>query len=138
MKRIALALLMAGTLLACKKDRNNTDCGNKICTDIFVSATVKFVDNKGLAAEVKDYSVVNQRTGEKIDAHFTSSYYVKGSYLVVNDNFTSKLSEAGDDLKVTGTSVETNQTKSAVVKVKGGECACHIEKVSGPEQIAFN
>ncbi|WP_316791348.1 hypothetical protein [Pedobacter frigoris] len=138
MKRIALALLMAGSLLACKKDRNNTNCGDRICTEEFVSVSIKFVDSKGAAAEVKDYSVINQRTGEKIDANSTSSFYQKGFFIVVNDGYTAKLSEAGDDLKITGTSVETNQTKSAVVKVKGGKCACHIERVSGANQIAFD
>ncbi|MNX72795.1 hypothetical protein D3C86_1041630 [compost metagenome] len=67
-----------------------------------------------------------------------ASNLIKGSFIIVDDGNTKSLSEAGDDLKITGTSVETNQTKSVIVKVKGGKCACHIEKVSGPEQIAFD
>ncbi|TKC08850.1 hypothetical protein [Pedobacter frigoris] len=138
MKRIALLLLMAGALLGCRKDRNNTDCNN-FCPYISIgSVFIKFVDNKGLAADVKDYTVVNQRTGEQINAHYTSSKYVKGSFVLVDGSYIGKLSEAGDDLRVTGTSVETNQTKSAIVKVKGGKCACQMEKVSGPSQIAFD
>jgi hypothetical protein len=100
---------------------------------------IKFVDNKAVGAEVKDFSVVNQRTGEKVYASSAAtSNLIKGSFIIVDDGNTKSLSEAGDDLKITGTSVETNQTKSVIVKVKGGKCACHIEKVSGPEQIAFD
>jgi hypothetical protein len=56
----------------------------------------------------------------------------------VDDGNTKSLSEEGDDLKITGTFEKTGQTKSAIIKVTGGICACHINKVSGPEQIAFD
>lgn len=139
MKKIALALLLVSALLSCEEKKTDSECEDRICTEEFRSLVVKFVDNKGVAAEVKDFSVVNQRTGEKVYANSAAmSNLIKGSYIIVDDGNTKSLSEAGDDLKITGTSAETNQTKSAVVKVKGGKCACHIEKVSGPEQVAFD
>lgn len=139
MKKITLVLLMGIVLFACKKKKTTDDCADKICTKEFVSVTIRFVDNKGAAAETKDFSVVNQRTGEKLMANsaiYTST--IKGGFIVVDDGNIMSLSESGDDLKITGTSVETNQTKSAVIKVNGGKCACHIKKISGPEQIAFD
>lgn len=139
MKKITLVLLMGIVLFACKKKKITDDCADKICTKEFVSVTIRFVDNKGAAAETKDFSVVNQRTGEKLMANsaiYTST--IKGGFIVVDDGNIMSLSESGDDLKITGTSVETNQTKSAIIKVNGGKCACHIKKISGPEQIAFD
>lgn len=139
MKKIALVLLLGVALLTCKKNKTTSDCGDKICTEEFASVTLKFVDNKGAGAEVKDFSVINQRTGERIAVN--SSIYtstIKGLFIIVDDNNKLGLSEQGDNLKITGTSVETNQTKSDVIKVSGGKCACHISKISGPQQIAFD
>ncbi|MGM9476709.1 hypothetical protein ACS5PU_09770 [Pedobacter sp. GSP4] len=139
MKKIALLLLAGISILSCKKNKSTSDCGTKMCTYQFVSVAIKFADNKGAAAEVKNFGIVNQRTGEKIQASSSASIStVKGFYTVVDDGNIQSLSEKGDDLKITGTSVETNQTKSVIVKVSGGKCACHINKISGPEQVAFD
>jgi len=139
MKKIAFVLLLGIALLTCKKNKTTSDCGDKICTEEFTSIMLKFVDNKGDGTEVKDFNVINQRTGERVTAN--SSIYtstVKGVFIIVDDHNKLSLSEQGDNLKITGTSVETNQTKSVVVNVSGGKCACHIGKVSGPDQIAFD
>eukprot|EP01012_Entosiphon_sulcatum_P033470 TRINITY_DN42366_c0_g1_i1.p1 TRINITY_DN42366_c0_g1~~TRINITY_DN42366_c0_g1_i1.p1 ORF type:complete len:140 (+),score=18.44 TRINITY_DN42366_c0_g1_i1:54-473(+) len=139
MKKITLALLMGIALFTCKKNKTTDECANKVCTEEFASLIVKFVDNKGAGAEVKNLTVVNQRTGENVMAksRITSST-IKGAYIIVDDGNVKSLSEQGDDLKITGTSVESNQTKSAIIKVSGGKCACHINKISGAEQIAFD
>lgn len=138
MKKITLLLLMGIALFSCEKNKTS-DCGAKMCTEEFASVMFKFVDNKGAGAEVKDFNVINQRTGERVMAN--SSIYtstIKGVFIIVDDNNKLSLSEQGDDLKITGTSVETSQTKSVVIKVSGGKCACHINKISGPEQVAFD
>ncbi|MNY55101.1 hypothetical protein D3C86_1910480 [compost metagenome] len=130
---------MAGTLLSCKKKTSESECGNMICTEQFASLFIKFVDNKGVGTEIKDLTVVNQRTG--VNKYPTMSGYLtveRGTYIFADDRDTKGLSEEGDDLKITATSVATNQTKSVIVKVKGGKCACHISKVSGPDQLAFD
>ncbi|MDQ0636539.1 hypothetical protein QF042_000104 [Pedobacter sp. W3I1] len=138
MKKITLLVLMGITLLSCEKNKTS-DCGEKMCTEQFVSVMIRFVNNKGEATEVKDFKVINQRTGEKLQASSSISINtIQGAFVVVDDGNIQSLSEQGDDLKITGTSVETGQTKSAVVKVSGGKCACHINKMSGPEQIAFD
>jgi len=138
MKKITLVLLLGVALLTCKKNKTS-DCGDKICTEEFASVMLKFVDNKGAGAEVKDFNVINQRTGERVTANSSiSTSTIKGAFIIVDDNNKLGLSEEGDDLKITGTSVETKQTKSVVIKVRGGKCACHISKVSGQDQVAFD
>jgi len=110
-----------------------------MCTYEFRSVSFRFMDNKGEGSEVKDFNVINQRTGEKVVANSNMvSDLVRGTFIIADDGNLRSLSEQGDNLKITGTSVQTNQTKSAVIKVSGGECACHIEKLSGPDQIAFD
>ena len=139
MKNLILALMLTSALMSCKKKKTDSACEDKFCTEEFRSLSVKFVDNKGLPTGLKTFKVINQRTGENVYAtSAASSNLAKGSYLIVDDGNTKSLSEEGDDLKITGTSEETNQVKSAIIKVKGGQCACHIEKLSGPEQIAFD
>ncbi|SDH70890.1 hypothetical protein SAMN05421827_14111 [Pedobacter terrae] len=139
MKKITLALLVGITLLTCKKNKATSDCGDKICTEEFASIMIKFVDNKGGGAEVKDFNVINQRTGKRMIANSSiSTSTTRGVFIIVDDQNKLDLSEQGDDLKITGTSADTQQTKSVVVKVSGGKCACHIVKISGPGQIAFN
>lgn len=130
---------MVSTFLSCEKKTTETDCEILACTLEFRAVGIKFTDNKGDAAEVKNFSVMNQRTGEKVYASSgPSSNLIKGTYLIVDDGNRESLSEEGDDLKVTATSLETNQTKSAIIKVKGGKCSCHVSKVSGPELVAFD
>lgn len=140
MKKLIIALLMGSALLSCKKKTTgDSDCENKICTEEFRSVTIQFVDNKGQVTEVKDFSVINQRTGEKVYANSAITANLStGAYIVVDDGNTKSFSEEGDDLKITGTSEKTGQKKSAIIKVTGGKCACHINKISGPEQIAFD
>jgi hypothetical protein len=139
MKKLLLVLLIGSALLSCKKKTTDSDCKDRICTADFRSITIKFLDDKALDAEVRDFSVVNQRNGERVYTNSgMAANLTKGTYLVVDDGNTKYLSEEGDNLKITGTSVATNQTKSAIIKVTGGTCACHIHKVSGPEQITFD
>ena len=138
MKKIVILLLIAMTVASCQKDRT-TDCELRACPYVLRYVVINFVDKNGAPTEVKNYSVVNQRTGEEMPAD--KNYLVNGvpgSFIVVQNTHAPKLSEAGDDLKITGTSVVTNQTKTAIIKVSGGKCACDVNKISGPERIAFD
>ncbi|WP_175636505.1 hypothetical protein [Pedobacter ghigonis] len=139
MKKTILALFIGLSVLSCKKNKAKSDCLDKMCTYEFRSVVFRFMDNKGEGAEVKDFSVINQRTGAKVTTNSSAnSNLIKGAFIIVDDGNTRSLSEGGDNLKITGTSVQTNQTKSAIIKVSGGECACHINKLSGPDQVAFD
>lgn len=130
---------MAASLLSCKKKKSDSECEPRACTAQFVSLSINYVNNKGAGTDVKDFTVVNQRTGDKKYPTMSGNITViRGSYVFADDGNTKSLSEQGDDLKITATSVETNQTKSVIVKVSGGKCACHISKVSGPEQVVFD
>jgi hypothetical protein len=137
MYKTALTLLCAIVFMAC--DKKDPNCGSLICTEQFVSATITFTKPDGTGIAVKDFSVVNQRTGDTLSkVGPTELSLAPGTYIVVSDNHVKELSEGGDELKVTGTYEATSQAKSAIIKVSGGKCACHIHKISGPDKVAFD
>jgi hypothetical protein len=138
MYKIAYILFCAIVFIACHKEEPS-DCEDKICTENFVSVHINFTDKDGKGIPVKNYSAVNQRTGQEIRA--TGAAYltlIAGTFIVVTDSDIEKLSAEGDEIKITGTYEATGQTKSAILKVSGGKCACHVEKLSGPDKIAFD
>jgi hypothetical protein len=138
MYKAALIFLCVVLFTACDK-KNNSDCPSLICTESFAMLTFSFTNKDGIGVGVKNYSAVNQRTGDTIKTSGMASLtLIAGTYVLVDDNSVKKLSEEGDDIKVSGTYEATGQTKTAILKVSGGKCACHIEKISGPEKIAFD
>ena len=143
MKRVYLSLIAAACFSACEVDKpsdsNPQICPAMACTNIFMSVTVKFVDAQSSPQVLKSYSSVNLRTKDTLaKTNATDTVYAKGFYLVASDNHTSSLSEKGDTILVKGTHPNSNQTLQGKFVVKGGKCACHLEKVSGPAELKFN
>ena len=139
MKNLMLLLIVVLFTACTKKQIGTKKCPDRACTEIFASVTVKFVNGSGEGVVVKNYSAVNLRTNDTIKTSAGAAWNVApGFYIVVDDGSTKKLSEAGDDIKVSGTDTVSNQTKTAIIKVAGGKCACHITKISGPEEIQFD
>lgn len=101
---------------------------------MFASVPVKFVDANGQLAAVKNYKAVNLRTKEDI-THQDNSNITGSFFAVADDSDLKKLTEAGDDIEVTATDSASNKQVNGIIKVSGGECACHVARVSGPEEI---
>lgn len=138
MYKYVLILFCAAMLVACNK-KEPSDCGRLICTQEFRMILFNFTDKDGRGVPVKNYSAINQRTGEVIKTTGGATIYLSpGTFIVIDDSFLKQLSAEGDEIKVTATYEATGQTKSAILKVSGGKCACHIQKISGPETIAFD
>jgi hypothetical protein len=134
-------LLFAGllSLAACTEKLVSTpDCVTGDCFLNFVSITVKFVDKSGQQVTVQNYQVVNLRTGKAVE--IIGPHHVLSSsgyhYTIANDSNLKDFSEQGDKVRVTATNPATGQSVTAEYVIKGG-CVCHIEKVSGPEQVVF-
>jgi hypothetical protein len=136
-KKIFIVLLVAFCFGCTKKQRDVLDCPPQACTMVFVSVNVKFQDKNGNALAVKDFSAVNQRTKEIISTGNQQSNNGVGYYTVADDNTRSKLSTQGDEIVVSATHPTTGQTKTATFKISGG-CNCHVERISGPQVIAFD
>jgi hypothetical protein len=137
MKKKILFLLLVVVYSACsKKVHQNAPCNPGMCTMMFVTIGIHFVDKAGKDAVVKDFSAINLRTNKKIETQPIPGSNA-GFHVIATDSNMKEFTNGGDDVKVTATDSVTNQTKSVVVKLAGG-CACHISKVSGPDTLAFD
>jgi len=122
-----------------KKQQDQTKCGPKICTAVFASVGVQFVDKNDNSLNVKNFQALNLRTGLFIKAQgVINPGFLPGYYTIASDGNIKELSAEGDSIRVSGTDSLTAQTKTTIFKIAGGECACYISKISGPEKIAFD
>jgi len=103
----------------------------------FRSLSIAFKDKSNNPVSVVDFTAVNRRTGEPANTKYPNSNN-NAAYTVVTDADRKDLSAIGDTIDVSGTNPQTNQKKSASLVVAGGKCSCHIQKISGPEEIIFD
>ena len=136
MNKLSAFLILITLFVSCS-EKKSSDCA---CTEVYVSIPITFTDKDGKGVNVMDFTVINQRTGEKItsSAGITADV-IPGYYFVIADSEKSKVAKNGDDLKISGTYEPTGQTKSAIIKVGHSDvCSCHIQKISGPDKITFD
>ena len=135
-KKTFIALVIACSFGCTKKQTSVLNCPAQMCTMNFASVTVQFQDKNGNSVTVKNYSVLNQRTNERLTSSGTGINSA-GHYTVVDDGMLKKLSTEGDEIVVTATHPTTNQIKTATYKISGG-CNCHVERIAGPQVIVFD
>lgn len=137
LKKLLLFSLIAIVFSACdKKPVKAAGCQSQVCTDLFASVGIRFVDANGNGlAGVTNFTVLDTRTNQQLHPP-SIPVACCGSFTIATDNEKSDLSTTGDDLKVTATDPKTNITETAIVKVSGG-CNCHVQKVSGPDSVVF-
>ncbi len=136
--KLPLLLLLFLLFCGCDKGKIKPACSPAVCTDIFVTIGVHFVDNQGQPISVQNFQALDLRThlviGPTLSGYGTLAI---GYYIIADDGDLSKLSTEGDDIQVSGTDPATNQTKTAIIKIAGG-CTCHVSKISGADQIMFD
>ena len=136
-KALSLLLVLSLICTSCKKGHQKPGCPAQVCTDIFATVTIKFIDKAGNQITVDNYSSVDQRTHKVlIDDKIVSPGTFPPFYAVVTDSNLKDLSTDGDDILVSGTNHTTGETKTALLKVSGG-CNCHVTKISGADEINF-
>lgn len=135
MKPILFCLTIC-LLFSCTSNKNN--CDNKICTEEFRTVGVKFLNANGQAIIVKDFQSVYLKTNQPVSFLIPpDTTYAKGFYMVASDANLKELASNGDKILVSAKHPATNVVKQAEFVVAGGDCACHISKISGPETIVF-
>ncbi|HTE01336.1 MAG TPA: hypothetical protein VK668_18750 [Mucilaginibacter sp.] len=139
-KKLSLLLLAAIiSFSSCKKGAQKSACGTQVCTAIFATIGVNYKDKNNNPTSVNNFTVINQRTNKQIYATLTpGANFVPGYFIIADDGNRNEFSTDGDDIKVTATNPATGQTKITLYKISGGSCNCHIDKVSGPEQVTFD
>ena len=137
-RNLYMLLVLVLLFSACRENQQKPGCAIQVCTDIFATITIKFLDKDGNQITVNNYTAVDQRTNVVLH---DNKILVPGAYPpyydLADDSDLKKLSTEGDDILITGTDPVTGQTKTAVVKIAGG-CTCHVTKVSGPDAITFD
>lgn len=139
-KNLFLILVVAISLLACKKNQNKNGCdANQACTASFAIINFAFTDAGGNPTAIKDVSLINVRTGKAVPgtSYAGTADMVPGAIIIATDETKSSFSSEGDDIRITATSTVTGQIKTVVVKVSGG-CNCHVNKLAGPNTVKFD
>jgi hypothetical protein len=138
MKKTAI-IALCFALSACSKNNvNSSKCGNQVCTENFATITISFFDSDGDPATVSNFSAVNKRTGDTLGRQKQYNMYPPNVFLVADDGDLDKLSAKGDSIDIKATDSLTDQVHTTAVVISGGECACHVEKLSGPYEARFN
>ena len=138
-KKITFLLcLVAAGFAACKENKNSGCDAAQVCTEEFRSLGVTFTDKGGNIVAVKEVTAVNLRTNTAVVAkNMIDPSFAPNTYFIATDSNKDEFSINGDEVKITATSTATNKTASAIVKISGGICNCHIGKISGPDKIVF-
>jgi len=133
MSYLSLALI----LCACSTT-NVTNCPDKMCTTEFRMVQVKFTEEGGTSVAVEEYNAINKRTNSPMaQNNEPATINNRGIYTVASDADIANLSDMGDTILVTGTHPVSKKVLKSEFVVSGGECACHITKISGPESLQF-
>ena len=134
-----LLLLCIFILVSCTEivTDETVNCPAIACTEEFRTVSVKFKDAAGNPLIIKNFSAIVRRTGKATDSGPVDTTNFKSYYSVVTDNDTKSLSAQGDTIDVSAVNSKTGQKKTVQFVVSGGKCACHIEKISGPEEVVF-
>ncbi|CAN5422344.1 hypothetical protein BH09BAC6_BH09BAC6_04220 [soil metagenome] len=124
---------------ACHKNQpQQAHCPDMPCTKIFASVSIHFTDKLGNSVAAQNFQVLNLRTNQRIYAASAANVNLATGYFIVADDANlGDLSLEGDNVKVTASNPATSQVKTAILKLSGG-CSCHITKLSGPQEVAFD
>jgi len=104
---------------------------------MFATVRIKFLDSNGNPMVVKDYQAVNLRTNKLLrSTGEIDGVNAKGFYMVASDNNLSELAES-EKILVSAKHPITNALKEVEFIISGGECACHVTKIAGTDEIRF-
>lgn len=138
-KKVPLLLLIIACISACSSNKQKNGCGTQTCTTEYAYIGIAFKDKQNKPAQVKDVKMINLRTNKPLTpVKYPPNVDIFAGYIyIAADENIKDFSTDGDDVSITATSSETNQTKTAVLKIAGG-CSCHISKKSGPDTVTFD
>jgi hypothetical protein len=129
---IFFSLLILTGLSSCD-DKDILPEKQVVCTEEFRTVAVRFKNAAGNYMAVSNFKAVVERTGVTLDTNNElGSFY----YTVASDLDKKKLLVAGENVNVTATNPSNGNVITAKFKIAGD--ACHITKISGPDEITVN
>lgn len=124
MRRWLLASVLA--LAAC-----GDGDGARVCTASFAFITSVAVDGAGLPVSNLVVTDTVVRTGKGFDVAQNGFFNAAGVFVVFSDSYLADVHEAGDAVRVSGTS----GGKGFSATYEFGSDGCHVRKVSGPDTV---
>lgn len=122
-------ILLCVIALGCHTTRKTTCPPEVMCTRIFKSVVVQVKNTEGTPVTLDDTYTVNVNTGETIRLEGTGE---PGYYIVLNDSYQKKIVNTTAQFQFIG--VKNGQRVVDEPYRIGADC-CHIEKVSGQNEI---
>jgi len=128
----ALVSILATSCIS--EHTKKTDCGNIICTHIFVSIPIKIITTDGAGVKFKSYKVINMATGKTVSSKPMAGTGNPNTIVIADDSHLKDFSEKGEDLQL-----QIKKSNDSIVKanykISGGKCACHVSKLDGPDEV---
>lgn len=122
-------------LSACvSQQETKTKCGSVVCTDEFIMIPVKVIATKSSSVDFKTYKVINLATGKEVKSNSWPGRDNPGTIVIADDGHRRSFPEKGADLELQITRKDDRVIKQDY-KIAGGKCACHVSKISGPDQV---
>lgn len=122
-------------LSACvSQQETKTKCGSVVCTDEFIMIPVKVIATKSSSVDFKTYKIINLATGKEVKSNSWPGRDNPGTIVIADDGHRKAFPEKGADLELQITRKDDRVVKQDY-KISGGKCACHVAKLSGPDQV---
>jgi len=134
MKTKLLPLLLVIFTSCASQQESKTKCGSVVCTDEFIMIPVKIISSKGHEINFKNYKVIDLTTGKEVRSNTWPGRNNPGTIVVADDSHLHSFPERGEDLQLQITRKDDRVVK-ADYKISGGKCACHVSKLSGPDEV---
>jgi hypothetical protein len=134
-KLILLALLSVAACKSQKKSSNN-GCEAVMCTQEFKMIPVKLISTSGKEITFKSYKIMEVATGKEVknNNNLPNTGENANTLIVADDSHLRQFAEKGTDLQLQITRAD-NKVIKADFKISGGKCACHVAKLTGPDQV---
>jgi hypothetical protein len=137
MKKVLYSSIFLFTILASCGKKEDLGCRSKSCTSESKSIVMRTVDQNGNPTSVIMMNAVNMRTKKTYTNLKKNVDPVNGniSYTIATDDDIKDFSEEGDNVTLLARVASGELSYS--IKIAGGECACHVTKLSSVEFIVL-
>lgn len=122
-----LLLFMAPVFLAASCERGKCP-KNVVCTEVFSMVTVRVTDQQGVPVKLDEAYTTRSGKNETI----RPEQHMEGAYIVLDDSYLKNLQNDKDDFRFVG--IKDGKKVIDEVFVIGADC-CHVQKISGKEEI---
>lgn len=107
-----------------------------MCTQEFKMIPVKLISTSGKDVTFKSYKIMEVATGKEVKNNndLPNTGENANTLIVADDSHLRQFAEKGTDLQLQITRADDKVIK-ADFKISGGKCACHVAKLTGPDQV---